>query len=414
MTSVKWSAPLALAAVPVLAVFGAVVACSGATAPTGGQYDGCLGSQAGTACIACIRSNCASALDNLETGCGDLLACDCPGGNFSADNAASPTCQSKATESSCIAAENSSAASACSACDSACTSVSSSSGGSSGGGSSGSGSSSGITSSSGASSSGSSSGGTSSGGSSSGATSSSGSSSGGTSSGGSSSGSSSCSGFLLPDTSVTSLTLTGVDFGDLNGPDDWKGVGYNLDGLCTTATSTDVCTLSAGAAKVTQVDGTGGIDNSFGENICPIMDTISGGANCSSTISQVYLQVDATGSGTMVVPYGGAEIAYPVTDVRVGYTGSGGVVGGVFPTMGLVAAWQAAAPCITTALCSGSAFQSIAQQLEQSSDIGPDGTNGPGLECSAISFGLKFTASSPLSGLPTPPSCTCPARGRST
>jgi hypothetical protein len=120
-----------------------------------------------------------------------------------------------------------------------------------------------------------------------------------------------------------------------------------------------VCTLAAGAAKVTQDDGTGGIDNSFGENICPIMDTISGGANCSTNISQVYLQVDATGSGTMVVPYGTAEIAYPVTDVRVGFTGSGGVVGGVFPTTGFVAAWQAASACITTALCSGSAFQSM-------------------------------------------------------
>jgi hypothetical protein len=51
----------------------------------------------------------------------------------------------------------------------------------------------------------------------------------------------------------------------------WTNFGYNLDGLVTLRTSTDVCTLMAGAAKDVQVDGTDGIDNSFGANILPIV-----------------------------------------------------------------------------------------------------------------------------------------------
>lgn len=54
----------------------------------------------------------------------------------------------------------------------------------------------------------------------------------------------------------------------------WQNYGYNIDGLVTTAASTDVCTLQTGAQKSYQVDGTGGIDNSFGENIIPILQTL--------------------------------------------------------------------------------------------------------------------------------------------
>jgi hypothetical protein len=55
----------------------------------------------------------------------------------------------------------------------------------------------------------------------------------------------------------------------------WQNFGYNLDGLVTTRTSTDVCTLASGAAKDVQVDGPEGIDNSFGENILPIVTSFN-------------------------------------------------------------------------------------------------------------------------------------------
>ena len=54
----------------------------------------------------------------------------------------------------------------------------------------------------------------------------------------------------------------------------WMQFGVNVDGLVTTASSSNVCTLAAGSSKVTQVDGNGGIDNSWGANIMPIFLTL--------------------------------------------------------------------------------------------------------------------------------------------
>jgi hypothetical protein len=88
-------------------------------------------------------------------------------------------------------------------------------------------------------------------------------------------------------------------------------------------------------------------------------------------------------------------------------TGSGGIVGGVMPTASFIAAFEAAAGCISTSLCSGSAIQSIAAQLQQASDIGADGTNGAGAACDGVSFGLRFTGSSALGTLPSGANCGC-------
>ena len=58
-----------------------------------------------------------------------------------------------------------------------------------------------------------------------------------------------------------------------------------------------------------------------------------------------------------------------------------------------VVAWVALwAGSISTSLCSGSAFQSLATQMEQTSDIMADGSNAPGKQCDGISFGLGFDA----------------------
>jgi hypothetical protein len=56
----------------------------------------------------------------------------------------------------------------------------------------------------------------------------------------------------------------------------WQKFGYNLDNLVTTRASTDVCTLTMGAGKDYQVDGQDGIDNSFGENILPVITSTAG------------------------------------------------------------------------------------------------------------------------------------------
>lgn len=62
------------------------------------------------------------------------------------------------------------------------------------------------------------------------------------------------------------LFLGDTDRQGVTNPDAWKGFGYDLDAKITTAASTDVCTLVAGASRSVQIDGNGGIDNSWGSN----------------------------------------------------------------------------------------------------------------------------------------------------
>jgi hypothetical protein len=69
---------------------------------------------------------------------------------------------------------------------------------------------------------------------------------------------------------------------DSSGSPNWYQYGYNLDGKITTATSTDVCTLAPNTNKKNQTDGTNGIDNSFGENIIPLLEAVT--SNPSATI----------------------------------------------------------------------------------------------------------------------------------
>jgi len=80
---------------------------------------------------------------------------------------------------------------------------------------------------------------------------------------------------------VHKLYLGDTDRTGIANPSAWASFGYNLDGLVTTAASTDVCSLVAGAAPATQQDGLGGVDNSFGENIVPILANIDGAFSAS-------------------------------------------------------------------------------------------------------------------------------------
>jgi hypothetical protein len=285
--------------------------------------------------------------------------------------------------------------------------------------------------------------------------------------------------------------------------DAWKAYGYNLDDLVTTKTSSDVCTLAAGASRVTQVDGNGGIDNSFGENLLPIFITTSG-SDWSQTINTSVDEgnftytftitgfddsagntANATGvtgvflaggsyagqnSGAApawdtttrwpILPtlmngcsattgcgsgcaYGSAAGACPVNPVTAAtirfpsaYQAGGtfvnaasssvslplsigpwlpldvrsalvtfqpkapgsvtnGTIAGVLVTTELVNALQSNAGYISTSLCSASAFESIAQQFEQASDIVIDPSSGAvsnsaSAVCNGISIGLGF------------------------
>jgi hypothetical protein len=311
---------------------------------------------------------------------------------------------------------------------------------------------------------------------------------------------------------IRHLYLGDTDRTGISSSQAWAAFGYNLDDLVTSESSTDVCTLVAGASKVTQVDGNGGIDNSFGANILPILITTSG-ANFSETVNAeivdgtftdlIYVTgfTDTSGNTTTALgltgvllaggdyatidhgapawtlathwpiepeslqgcpagvcpagtdPIASAKVQFADPYQKAGTFVSGGpavvsltltlagqplpltihgatltfapdapgsvtdgTIAGALRTAELVAALQNAAGSISTSLCSGSAFQSIAQQIEQAADIVLSSSgavsNQAGVACNAISIGLGFEgseiaipASSDITGpTPTPPS----------
>ncbi len=261
----------------------------------------------------------------------------------------------------------------------------------------------------------------------------------------------------------------------------WKAFGYNLDNKITTKDSTDVCGLASGASKSTQTDGNGGIDNSFGENILPIILTTAGQdaakkINDSITQGHFTIMIDVTGlddanpkqtatgltgflnaggsfdqtpggmkqptfttaddwavrpelltsptdaksskikfpsayvvDGTFVngspgnltlnLAIGGVALDLTITNAVITFDhtaagkGANGTIAGVINTEDLIARLKTVAGRISTSLCQGSAFESIAQQIRQASDIKADGTNASGSTCDGISIGLGFDAS---------------------
>ncbi len=257
----------------------------------------------------------------------------------------------------------------------------------------------------------------------------------------------------------------------------WKSFGRNVDGLVTTKSSTDVCTLFSGAPLTAQVDGVNGIDNAWGSWIMPIIQTAASLPSPSATVSkaiqsgQATMLVQVTGltsdpsqtasglsaqvfmgasdvdagapafdsttdwpvastslkdgqtiAGGALAQFDGASVTNGTFDSGVGQgtivwnmTFQGvpmplvihdpevtfdhttatdavnGTISGVLDTQEFLTALQAIAGRISLSLC-GSAFQGIAQQIEQAQDILLDGTNQAGPACSAISIGIGFDA----------------------
>ncbi len=301
---------------------------------------------------------------------------------------------------------------------------------------------------------------------------------------------------------VHELYFGDTDRTGITSPNAWQSFGYDLDGKVTTAASTDVCTVVPGASRSVQIDGEGGIDNSWGANIVPILATLdstfsqtenasiqSGGptqlfyvvgfddsaGNMTSAfgLSGVALSgasysanggttptwdknthwpiapqsltcFPAGGTDTCTTstdPIAAADVKLPApfqnngtfaADGRPGGGMSGtpsnitlqlaiggqpmtlnlhsavvsfdpampgavtnGTIAGAVDTGELIAALKELAGHISTSLCSGSAFQSIASQIQQTSDIvlsGDTVSNAAGTTCNAISIGIGFDA----------------------
>jgi hypothetical protein len=205
---------------------------------------------------------------------------------------------------------------------------------------------------------------------------------------------------------AVSLAVAQVNFGDDPDATAWQAIGFDLDGKCTTATSSDVCQLAAGSPRATQVDGTGGIDNSFGANICMILDTTLGTGACSTKISQAYLVTDATGTGTLAIRLAPFWIEIPISGAYVALDGGSGMLGAVttpssfwVATENGTAAFVEGGPSVSCPCggCSGG-FDSILPQIEQASDILDDGSNTPYRPCDAISIGMQFSGATSFTG----------------
>jgi hypothetical protein len=84
-------------------------------------------------------------------------------------------------------------------------------------------------------------------------------------------------------------------------PTAWQAFGYDLDGLVTTTSSKNVCTLTAGAPPSNQLDGNDGIDNAWGNAVLPIIESALAGGAPSAAASAVLaaggwtLQIQITG-----------------------------------------------------------------------------------------------------------------------
>jgi hypothetical protein len=274
----------------------------------------------------------------------------------------------------------------------------------------------------------------------------------------------------------------------------WSTLGFDIDGRVTTLHSTDVCQLAPGASHNTQIDGVGGIDNSFGASIVPVFeatllsnnkpfgqdlqDSISAGqvtdlivvrglgggptvsplaaslavaaplgktptftvddvwpldpssvreADAAAPLiafSHAYVTGDVfvaeppSGSGEIALGYWDSRLlVFPVRHVQIamtlsadGTSATSGTISGVLPADRLVEALRLLTGSISSSLCSGGAFDSVAGQFEQAADILLDGTNDPSQPCDAVSIGLGFDAVRVQAGpvadiLPQPDPC---------
>jgi hypothetical protein len=97
--------------------------------------------------------------------------------------------------------------------------------------------------------------------------------------------------------------------GTPNAQNGWKNFGFDVDGKVSTATSSDLCKpLDNAATKNIYPDGNGGIDNSFGKNILPIILGLAPDASTkvNDSIAQgkftLMLDMQKLGTGTNYDP----------------------------------------------------------------------------------------------------------------
>jgi len=105
-------------------------------------------------------------------------------------------------------------------------------------------------------------------------------------------------------------------------PDAWKKFGYDLDGVKSSRTSTGHCQLAEGASDAVKTDGDGGIDNSFGPNLLPLLEGLDSefAASINDNVAAggfaMILEIEKLGAGSSYVDlpaalYFGADLGGP-------------------------------------------------------------------------------------------------------
>jgi hypothetical protein len=120
------------------------------------------------------------------------------------------------------------------------------------------------------------------------------------------------------------LAINKLDFGDVGmKTDNSQKLGFDIDGLVSTAGSTDLCQPANGGDKtIVYPDGTNGIDNAFGKNILPLLLNIAPGFSDSITtnitdgaftIMLDFVGLTAAADQPSVVTrlYGGTDLGAP-------------------------------------------------------------------------------------------------------
>ena len=203
--------------------------------------------------------------------------------------------------------------------------------------------------------------------------------------------------------------MTQVNFGDSPNSTAWQTIGFGLDGTCTMSSATVACT-PLGPPQATRTEGVSGIDNSFGGNLCPLIDMTTGANDCSTQIRRVYLVTDANGSGRLAIEAQDWDIEIPIVDAYVTNTDGVGMLGAVTKLDDFLTAMNSWEMGLTTSTQLCSFYDTDSQELAQAADILLGGTSHTGGACNAISIGMQFFDATPFAGpLPAaaPPPCTC-------
>ncbi len=130
--------------------------------------------------------------------------------------------------------------------------------------------------------------------------------------------------------------------------------------------------------------------------------TIAGGSkikfNSAYAVNGTFVSGDLSTGGitvTISLVFQGVALALSVNHAVITFDHTGpndaanGTIAGVINTEELITGLQSVAGRISTSLC-GSAFNGIADQIRQASDIISDGTNKAAVNCDGISIGLGF------------------------